>query len=31
MVAAGAAGEDRAEVGYGGTLVGLALSAFHFG
>ncbi len=31
MVAAGAAGADRAQVGYRGTLMGLKLSAFHFG
>jgi hypothetical protein len=31
MVAAGEAGEDRVQVGYRGTLVELALSAFHFG
>jgi aromatic ring-opening dioxygenase catalytic subunit (LigB family) len=30
MVAAGAAGSDRARVAYSGTLVGLRISAFHF-
>jgi aromatic ring-opening dioxygenase catalytic subunit (LigB family) len=31
MVAAGAAGSDRASLAYKGTLVGLRISAFHFG
>jgi aromatic ring-opening dioxygenase catalytic subunit (LigB family) len=31
MVVAGAAGADRGRVGYAGTLMGLKLSAFHFG
>jgi aromatic ring-opening dioxygenase catalytic subunit (LigB family) len=31
MVIAGAAGADRASVAYGGTLMGLPLSAYHFG
>lgn len=31
MVIAGAAGEDRATVAYGGTMMGLPLSAYHFG
>lgn len=31
MVAAGAAGADRAVVGYNGTFGGLRISAFHFG
>lgn len=31
MVIAGAAGSDRGRVGYAGTLMGLKLSAFHFG
>jgi aromatic ring-opening dioxygenase catalytic subunit (LigB family) len=30
MVAAGAAGTDRAELGYGGTFGGLRLSSYHF-
>ena len=31
MVAAGAAGEDRAEVAFNDTFTGLRLSAYHFG
>lgn len=31
MVAAGAAGSDRASVAYSGTILGLRLSAYHFG
>jgi aromatic ring-opening dioxygenase catalytic subunit (LigB family) len=31
MVVAGAAGEDRGSVAYSGTIVGLRLSAYHFG
>ena len=31
MVIAGAAGEDRAKVAYNGTVLGLRLSAYHFG
>jgi aromatic ring-opening dioxygenase catalytic subunit (LigB family) len=31
MVAAGAAGDDRGVVGYAGTLLGLRISAHHFG
>jgi aromatic ring-opening dioxygenase catalytic subunit (LigB family) len=31
MVIAGAAGEDPAVVGYAGTILGLRISAFHFG
>jgi hypothetical protein len=31
MVAAGAAGEDRAEVAFNDTFSGLRLSAYHFG
>ncbi|HEY1691980.1 MAG TPA: class III extradiol ring-cleavage dioxygenase [Polyangiaceae bacterium] len=31
MVAAGAAGDDRGVVGYQGTILGLQLSAYHFG
>jgi aromatic ring-opening dioxygenase catalytic subunit (LigB family) len=31
MVAAGAAGPDRATLGYGGTFGGLRISAYHFG
>lgn len=31
MVVAGAAGEDRGAVAYGGTFAGVRLSAFHFG
>ena len=31
MVAAGAAGDDVATVPYNGTLMGLRLSAYHFG
>ena len=31
MVAAGAAGSDRARLAYNGTLLGLRLSAYHFG
>jgi len=31
MVIAGAAGEDRANVAYNGTVLGLRLSAYHFG
>jgi aromatic ring-opening dioxygenase catalytic subunit (LigB family) len=31
MVAAGAAGADRARIAYNGTIVGLRLSAYHFG
>ena len=31
MVIAGAAGEDRATVAYNGTILGLRLSAYHFG
>lgn len=31
MVAAGAAGDDRGVVGYRGTILGLQLSAYHFG
>jgi aromatic ring-opening dioxygenase catalytic subunit (LigB family) len=31
MVAAGAAGDDRGAVGYAGTLLGLHISAHHFG
>lgn len=31
MVVAGAAGEDRGALGYDGTILGLRLSAYHFG
>ncbi len=31
MVAAGAAGADRATIAYNGTFAGLRLSAYHFG
>jgi hypothetical protein len=31
MVIAGAAGADRGTVAYNGTLMGLRLSAYHFG
>ena len=31
MVIAGAAGDDRGRVAYAGTILGLALSAYHFG
>jgi hypothetical protein len=31
MVAAGAAGSDRAVVGFNGTFGGLRLSSYHFG
>ena len=31
MVAAGAAGEDRAVVGFNGNAFGLRLSSYHFG
>lgn len=31
MVIAGAAGEDRGQVAYNGTIMGLRLSAYHFG
>ena len=31
MVAAGAAGDDRAVVGFNDTFAGLRLSAYHFG
>jgi len=31
MVIAGAAGEDRGERAYGGTILGLRISAYHFG
>jgi aromatic ring-opening dioxygenase catalytic subunit (LigB family) len=31
MVAAGAAGADRGKVGFSGTIVGLRLSAYHYG
>ncbi len=31
MVIAGAAGEDPGTLGYNGTLLGLRLSAYHFG
>jgi aromatic ring-opening dioxygenase catalytic subunit (LigB family) len=31
MVAAGAAGRDRAAIGYNGTFAGLRISAYHFG
>jgi aromatic ring-opening dioxygenase catalytic subunit (LigB family) len=31
MVIAGAAGDDRAKVAYNGTVLGLRLSAYHFG
>ncbi len=31
MIAAGAAGTDRGSVGYSGTILGLRISAYHFG
>jgi aromatic ring-opening dioxygenase catalytic subunit (LigB family) len=31
MVIAGAAGDDRGRVAYTGTILGLALSAYHYG
>jgi hypothetical protein len=31
MVVAGAAGEDRGRVAYEGKLMGLQISAYHFG
>jgi hypothetical protein len=31
MVVAGAAGADRGQLAYGGTLLGLRLSAYHYG
>lgn len=31
MVIAGAAGEDAGTLGYNGTILGLRLSAYHFG
>ena len=31
MVIAGAAGEDPGTVGYNGTILGLRLSAYHYG
>ena len=31
MVIAGAAGEDPGTLGYNGTILGLRLSAYHFG
>ena len=31
MVVAGAAGADRATLGYNGTVIQLGLSAYHFG
>jgi hypothetical protein len=31
MVAAGAAGSDRGSMAYSGTILGLRISAYHFG